>query len=270
MDKDLSWRGMYTNILNGGFLEKYLKTFRNQSKQQAPEKSGPEGEGVINQKPSGNHLLRVQVYDYLQEQMRRGVLKPGASISVKQLIEELGISRTPLREALLLLQEQGFVSILPQRGVRINQLTLKDVREIYEILGGIESRVILSVFYRIGKKEIRAMERLNHAMEKAIEKGDMDLYNSSNIEFHDVILNLSDNERMLSYVKVLKRQLYDFPKRDFGRQWNEKNLSEHRMLIRLIKEGEPDAVACYMRDVHWEFDPPEHLKDGKEDRDYSL
>ena len=91
-----------------------------------------------------NNLLRVQVYDYLQHQMLIGALKPGASISVNTMIKELKVSRTPLREALLLLQEQGFVTIVPQRGVKINLLTLEDVKDIYEILGGIESRVIMA------------------------------------------------------------------------------------------------------------------------------
>ena len=211
------------------------------------------------QKQAGSHLLRVQVYDYLRDQMRRGVLKPGAAISVTQMIQELGFSRTPLREALLLLQEQGFVTILPQRGVVINVLTLKDMKDIYEIMGGIEARVLLSVFPRIGKREIGEMTRLNGVMAEAIETGDIDLHNDSNVAFHDVFLNLSDNDRMLEYVRILKRQLYDFPKRDFGRTWNEKNLREHEELIRLIEAGDPKAAADYMRDVHWEFDPPESL-----------
>lgn len=215
--------------------------------------------GIQNQ--AGSHLLRVQVYDYLQEQMRRGILKPGGAISVTKLIQELGFSRTPLREALLLLQEQGFVTILPQRGVHINKLTLADVRDIYEILGGIESRILLSVFRRIGTSEIKEMKRLNGAMAQAIDGEDIDLYNDSNIAFHHVLLSLSGNERMREYVKILKRQLYDFPKRDYGRSWNEKNLREHEELIRLIASEDPKAAADYLRDVHWGFDPPEELRE---------
>lgn len=205
----------------------------------------------------GNNLLRVQVYDYLQKQMRIGALEPGASISVNTLIKELGISRTPLREALLLLQEQGFVSILPQRGVKINALTIEDVRDIYEILGGIESRVILSVFHKIGKKQIQQMDRLNHQIESALKKDDIIKHNDANIQFHDVYLNLSQNQRLLKYVKTLKLQLYDFPRRDYGQQWNLKNLQQHKEFVKLLQKGKAVDAADYMRDIHWEFDPPD-------------
>lgn len=208
----------------------------------------------------GNHLLRVQVYDYLEKQMRAGVLEPGASISVNTLIKELGVSRTPLREALLILQEQGFVSILPQRGVKINALTMDDVKDIYEILGGIESRVILSVFKKIGKREINKMRKLNDEIENALAVNDIERHNTANVNFHDVFLNLSANERLLRYVKNLKMQLYDFPRRDYGQQWNKRNLFQHKEFVDLLEAGKAIEAADYMRDIHWEFDPPDSFE----------
>jgi DNA-binding GntR family transcriptional regulator len=209
-----------------------------------------------------NSLLRVQVYDYLQRQMRTGALKPGASISVNTLIKELEVSRTPLREALLLLQEQGFVTILPQRGVKINLLALEDVKDIYEILGGIESKVLISVFPKIGEGEILRMRALNQQMESALAKGDIVKHNQANIEFHDVFLNLSENQRLLRYVKILKMQLYDFPMRDYGKQWNDNNLKQHNRFIALLQEGKCKAAAEYMRDIHWVFDSPDSFKNS--------
>ena len=221
---------------------------------------------MLNESRSGNHLLRVQVYDYLEKQMRKGVLEPGAAISVNTLIKELGVSRTPLREALLLLQEQGFVSILPQRGVKINALTIEDVVDIYEILGGIESRVILSVFSKIGVKELKLMEKFNMDIESALKDNDIIKHNEANIKFHDIFLNLSKNERLLRYVKNLKMQLYDFPRRDYGKQWNTRNLQQHKEFIALVEAGKALEAADYMRDVHWNFDLPDSfaiISDGK-------
>ncbi len=212
---------------------------------------------MLSETRPGNHLLRVQVYDYLQEQMRVGALEPGSSISVNRMIEELGVSRTPLREALLLLQEQGFVSIQPQRGVKINVLTMDDVKDIYEILGGIESRVILSVFDKIKKREIELMKRINLKIEKTLNNQDIISHNQANIEFHDVFLNLSENQRLLRYVKNLKMQLYDFPRRDYGELWNMKNLHQHKKFVQLVEDAKPLAAADYMRDIHWGFEKPD-------------
>jgi len=221
---------------------------------------------MLNETRPGNHLLRVQVYDYLEKQRRKGVLEPGAAISVNTLIKELGVSRTPLREALLLLQEQGFVSILPQRGVKINALTIDDVVDIYEILGGIESRVILSVFSKIGAKELKLMEKFNMEIEAALKDNDIIKHNEANIKFHDIFLNLSKNERLLRYVKNLKMQLYDFPRRDYGKQWNTRNLQQHKEFIALVEAGKALEAADYMRDIHWNFDLPDSfaiISDGK-------
>lgn len=208
----------------------------------------------------GTNLLRIQVYDYLQNQMQTGALEPGASISMNTMLKELKVSRTPLREALLLLQEQGFVTILPQRGVKINRLTQYDVKEIYEILGAIESRVIISVFCRIGKREVLKMKALNQQMKSALAKGDNVKNNQINMEFHDVFLNLSDNQRLLQYVKILKMQLYDFPRRNYGKKWNENNLKQHNQFITLIQEDKGRQAADYMRDTHWQFESPDSFK----------
>jgi DNA-binding GntR family transcriptional regulator len=205
----------------------------------------------------GNQLLRVQVYNYLQEQMRVGALEPGASISVSRMISELGISRTPLREALLILQEQGFVSIMPQRGVIINALSIEDVKDIYEILGGIESRVLLSVYDMIGPSEIAHLEKCNKEIEISLAAGDIARHNEANVQFHNVFILLSENERLLKYVAHLKMQLYDFPRRDYGRQWNENNLDEHKVFLQFLRDKNPLSAADYLRDVHWKFRQPD-------------
>ncbi|WP_051305281.1 GntR family transcriptional regulator [Desulfogranum mediterraneum] len=205
----------------------------------------------------GNNLLRVQVYNYLQEQMRQGTLSPGSSIRVNTLIAELGISRTPLREALLLLQEQGFVTIQPQRGVKINLLTMDDVADIYEILSGIESRILLSVFPQLTQEHLATMISLNQEIEASMEAGDMVRHNQANIAFHNVFLQLSTNQRMRRYVEILKAQLYDFPRRDYGSRWNQRNLDQHSRLVELIRENRAREAADYLRDIHWAFDPPD-------------
>jgi hypothetical protein len=70
-------------------------------------------------------------------------------------------------------------------------------------------------------------------------------------------LSLSENRRLLRYVQNLKSQLYDFPRRNYGKKWNLKNLQEHREFVKLVQSSRAIDAADYMRDIHWEFKPPD-------------
>lgn len=198
-------------------------------------------------------LLRTRVYQYLKHQLSVGDLEPGAGINMNELIRDLGVSRTPLREALLKLQMEGFVTILPQRGIIINRLTLKDVLEIYEILGALESRVLLSVFDDLQKDDILMMEAVNKSMTAAMHRQNYSKFFDYNNEFHETILRMSDNKNLLNYVHLLKDRLYYFPHLVYGKKWAEENVREHGDLLALIKKGQKMKAANYLRDVHWKF-----------------
>lgn len=203
-----------------------------------------------------SQLLRTKVYNYLREQMRLGVLKPGAFIKISELSKKLGVSRTPLRDALLLLQAAGFVTILPQRGVVINDLTVQEVRDIYEILGGLESRLLISVSDKIGKKELDEMKQVNEEMLLALSDEDFDYY-ERNLAFHNIFIKLSDNAHLVDLINTLKRRLYDFPKKDFGDKWRKINHKEHQKIIKFLQKNLIKEASDYLRDIHWRFKDPE-------------
>ena len=109
---------------------------------------------ITNYGSAGHQLLRSQVYEYLRNELKAENLKPGMFVSMNLIMKNLGISRTPLRDALLQLQNEGFVTFLPQRGIRINELSQQDIADMYEMLGALDSRALLSVFGRLGSSEI--------------------------------------------------------------------------------------------------------------------
>ena len=89
--------------------------------------------------------LREEVYDYLRNEMNRGDLQPGSFLDLNDLAKRIGVSRTPLREALLHLEIQGFVTVLPRKGFRLNPLSLDDIRNYFEIIGALESAMMKGV-----------------------------------------------------------------------------------------------------------------------------
>jgi len=198
--------------------------------------------------------LKEQVYEYLREQMRTGEILPGSSIDLEETSKKLGVSRTPLRDALLQLEMEGFVTILPRRKILVNVLTLQDIKNYYEIIGALESEALLTAFEKITGDDIRTMEVMNAGMKEAIDSDNFDLYYEKNLKLHNGFLDLCGNDNLIKIVNTLKKRLYDFPRqKGYVREWEEASIGEHRALINLIKEGKKQEAVDYVRDVHWSF-----------------
>jgi len=197
--------------------------------------------------------LREQVYEYLRDEMNRGNLTPGSSINLNEISQRLGISKTPLRDALIQLECEGFVAILPRRCVVVNTLTLDDIRNAYEIAGALEGAAVQSVFAKFDASHIALMEEMNSEMRAAINRGAFDTYYRLNLSFHDVFLNLSGNQMLRRIIMPIKQRLYDFPRRGYIREWELRNCDEHDGFIQCIKAGDCGGAVKVMRDVHWSF-----------------
>ena len=208
--------------------------------------------------PQGSPLvlksLREQVHDHLRQLLNRGDLRPGHFLDLDALEARLGVSRTPLRDALLQLEAEGFVTILPRRGVQVRPLSRDDIRHVYEIVGALEGAALLAAFPRLGPAEAGALRRLNREMKRAVEAGDFDRYYDRNLAFHDVFLARCDNERLVRLVRALKQRLYDWPRRrGFVKAWELASVREHAAFARLVEKGDARAAADHLRDVHWSY-----------------
>ena len=203
--------------------------------------------------------LRKEIFTYLSNQIECGTLTPGSLINVRKLTEELNVSRTPLREALAQLEIQGLVSILPQRGVRINVLTYEDLLNLFEIIGTLESQVVFTVFDQITETKINQMKRFNRAMEQAIDKGKNRNFHETNIRFHKVFLDLSGNHELTNYVSGLKLRLFGFALKSYRDRFKRAIVAEHDVFIALLKEGDRKSAADYLKDVHWKFNYPDNF-----------
>ena len=203
--------------------------------------------------------LRKEIFAYLSNQIESGALTPGSLINVRKLTEELNVSRTPLREALAQLEIQGLVSILPQRGVRINVLMYEDLLDLFEIIGTLESQVVFTVFDQITNNKINHMKRFNRTMEKSIDKGKNRNFHETNILFHKVFLDLSGNRELTNYVNNLKLRLFGFALKSYRERFKRAIVAEHDMFISLLKEGDRKSAADYLKDVHWKFNYPDNF-----------
>ena len=198
--------------------------------------------------------LKDQVYQYIRHQMKIGDLRPGSVIDMNATSQKLGVSKTPLRDALIQLEMEEFVNILPRRGVFVNTLTIEDIKDYYQLLGALESTALIAASEDIDERQVKKLERWNESLRKALDKDDFDAYYERNLKFHDIFLDLCGNRVLKKTVYNLKKRLYDFPRRKgFIREWEESAIHEHQHLIKLVSEKKYLDAGNFMRDYHWSF-----------------
>lgn len=197
--------------------------------------------------------LREQVYEYLRQEMTRGSLVPGSAINLNKVAAQLGISKTPLRDALIHLEIEGFVTILPRRGVMVNGLDLKAVKDAYHAIGIIEGAIVEDCFDRITPEHIARLEALNQKLRQDILKDDFSDLFQTNLAFHNVVNDLSDNPLLKKVITPIKHRLYDFQGHSCLAEWELRNSDEHDRYIAFLKQGKPGAAAALLRDTHWSY-----------------
>ena len=202
-------------------------------------------------------MLRTQVYDYLHKQLADGALKPGDLISCNKIAATLGVGRTPLRDALLQLQAEGFVIFYPQRGVLVREFNLAELLKLYEVCGALDAQVLSSVFDRMGEAELAEMRRCQVSMRSCLESGDFKLFVGQNIKLHTVYLDLCTNDVLVAMLTNVRRRMFEFSwdnwRREWGTKWRRQNCSEHEELIGLIESGKRREAADFLKDVHWSY-----------------
>ncbi len=215
---------------------------------------------------SNRFRLRQQIFDYLYAQIEEGTLAPGSTINVKQLTQELNVSRTPLREALAQLEIQGLVTIRPQRGVVINALTYEELVDIFEILGALESQALASVFDQIDDQIVNAMDRCNREMALAVKNDQSRQFHEKNIFLHNLFIDLSNNSVLKMTVSNLKLRLFGFAVKRYRKRFKEAIVLEHDMFIDMLRSGQKEKAISFLKEVHWKFNYPENFIQGGIDR----
>jgi DNA-binding GntR family transcriptional regulator len=210
----------------------------------------------MNASSAGNTPLGNRVYEFLREQLRSQALKPGSEIQTGELAKALGVSKTPLRDALIQLKSEGFLQILPQRGVVINSLGAGELKELVQVLGGLESQALKLAFPHLNEPQVAQMTEINARLIALLPQRSAVYreYNRLNIEFHDVYLDACGNTLLIDQIQLLKDRMYHFPDKDYGDRWRRVNTEEHQVIIQAIVDRDEQFAASYMRDVHWSFD----------------
>jgi len=202
--------------------------------------------------------LKDHVYGFLSTQIQENRLKPGEKINEKSLCEHLGISRTPVREALIELANEGLLERRPRHGFLVKELTKEEVKEIYKILGCLEGVAAVGAIPCLSDREFTAMEDLILAMDEAIQKNRRERFYKLQKDFHDVYISACGNRHLVRIINSVKRRFLRQAYRQMEteeddlralRQFND----EHRVILDLLRAGKTDDLEKYLKNVHWDF-----------------
>lgn len=195
--------------------------------------------------------IHNQVTNILRQAIVSGEFALGEKLSETALSQKLGVSRTPVREALKQLQQEGLVEIIPRVGTCVTKPTEKEIMELFTLKEALEGLAAALLAERGDVQELQELIRAMEDMEKAVRSGNIDGYVEANDHFHDAILKGSGNSKLLFHFNLLINQLpykrfvyitLDQPKR------LEKSVEEHRQIVDAIQSGNSQLAEQRMRE----------------------
>ncbi|WP_026893570.1 GntR family transcriptional regulator [Clostridiisalibacter paucivorans] len=190
--------------------------------------------------------LREIVFQYLREAIIDGALKPGERLMEVQLGEKLGVSRTPVREAIRKLELEGLVVMEPRKGAYVADVSLNDLLNVLEIRSVLEGLAASLASKRITEQELAILKSKLYEFNESLARKNKKEIIEKDIELHDIIFKASRNKRLISLVDSLREQVHRFRIRYINRFNSSNRLGEeHRDIIEAISQGDSEKAKEY-------------------------
>ena len=154
--------------------------------------------------------LRDVVFNTLRQAILRGELKPGERLMEIQLANKLGVSRTPIREALRKLGLEGLVNMVPRKGAEVADITEKSLRDVLEVRKALEELSVQLACEKITEEEIEELKRVAERFKDTLNDQDVTKIAEADVAFHDVIYTATDNQKLILLLNNLREQMYRY------------------------------------------------------------
>ena len=198
-------------------------------------------EGSAAQHIRSKTSLKQQVYRALRREIRDGSLLPGDLLKERKLADLYGVSKTPVREALSLLEQENLVKAIPRAGYMVTQLALSDIQEVYQLRLALETTAIRLAVENITEQEIQKLEKIAHT-------SDPDRARVYNREFHSLVAWASGNSRLARIVEHLLDEMDRWIALDVRHSSPAVLLIGHQRELQALKTKDPDAAEEAMRE----------------------
>ena len=181
--------------------------------------------------------LRDVVFNTLRQAILRGELQPGERLLEIHLADKLGVSRTPIREAIRKLELEGLVLMIPRKGAVVAEITEKSLRDVLEVRRALEELAMKLACEKILDEEIEELKAAAKEFENALKTGDVTVYAEADVKFHDIIYRTTDNQRLIQLLYNLREQMYRYRVEYLKREdSHETLLAEHQYIIETLEK----------------------------------
>ena len=202
-----------------------------------------------NEAQKGSKSLVELAYERVKQRILDNKYYPGYQALENEVAEDLGMSRTPVREALIRLKHEGLVELIPRRGLRVVPVLAEDMKEIYDVLTSLESMAAeLLARQKPDAATLEPMKVATRDMEIALQSDDLDAWAAADEKFHRALIDLCGNGRLAHMANTVRDQGHRA--RMVTLRLREKPLAsatEHEMVLRAIEQGDWETA----RDVHY-------------------
>jgi len=195
--------------------------------------------------------LRDVVFNTLRQAILRGELKPGERLLEIHLANKLGVSRTPIREAIRKLELENLVIMVPRKGAVVAEITEKSLRDVLEVRRALEALAVKLACEKITDEVISELKESAKGFEDSLKTDDVTLIAEADVKFHDIIYHTTDNQRLIQLLYNLREQMYRYRVEYLKRKdAHEILLSEHQHIIKMMEIRDEaravDAVCAHI------------------------
>ncbi|MCM1161984.1 MAG: GntR family transcriptional regulator [Roseburia sp.] len=189
--------------------------------------------------------LRDVVFKTLRQGILTGELKPGERLMEIHLANRLGVSRTPIREAIRKLELEGLVIMIPRRGAEVAQITEKNLQDVLEVRRELDAFAARLACQRMNEEQMGELKEAAEAFERAVETKDATIIAKADVAFHDIILKSTENDRLIQLVNNLAEQVYRY-RFEYVKDKTSHNrlIQEHRNICESIVSRDEKAAAA--------------------------
>ena len=193
--------------------------------------------------------LRDVVFNTLRQAILKGELAPGERLMEIQLADRLGVSRTPIREAIRKLELEGLVLMIPRKGAEVAKISEKSLRDVLEVRRALEVLAVELACQRMTEEDIKKLESAQEDFKAAVDKGEAMAIAETDEHYHDIIYNGTGNVRLIQLLNNLREQMYRY-RLEYIKEADKRQilLIEHEHILKGLKERKMDEVKEAMRE----------------------